>query len=510
MAQDRRLVIVSNRLPVALERPKEQEEWQLKPSSGGLVSALAPMLSRRGGLWIGWPGRTVPADGGWERPLAEHARDQGYDLLPVPLTEEELDGFYRGFSNGILWPLFHDMVSRCDFDPSFWYAYLSANQKFARAAAEHTTAEDFIWVHDYQLIHTGQMIRELDEGGPGGEGGGAGEGRRIGFFLHIPFPPLDVFLRLPWRGKILGALLAYDLLGFQTARDRRNFLNCVDRLLPGCTLAGEGSVVEVTLDGRTLKVGAFPIGIDFKSFDKTARSEAVEARRKELRHDVGPHDIVLGVDRLDYTKGLTERLRAFGNALERFPELREKVVLVQIVVPSREQVPEYQTLKAALDRLVGEINGRFSTSGWVPIRYHYRSVSRLDLVTLYRMARVGFVTSLKDGMNLVAKELCACQVDLDGALVLSEFAGAAAQLQEGALLVNPHDVEGTAGALYEALRMGGEERARRMEAMRRVVEEEDIFRWLESYLRAALGLEPRELPSSPEYLPDLDLETAWV
>jgi trehalose 6-phosphate synthase/phosphatase len=492
----RRLLVVSNRLPVVLE--KTVQGWTLRSGSGGLVSALAPVLSHRGGLWIGWPGIALEEGGGWEEILAAGFRERGYELVPVPLTEGEVKGFYEGFSNAVLWPLFHDQTGACDFEPSFWYSYLTVNQKFARTVIDHGRDDDFVWVQDYQLIHVAEQVRA------------EAPRRQIGFFLHIPFPPLDLLLKLPWRAQILGALLAYDLLGFQTPRDRRNFLTCLEHLLPEVEILRDQPIARVQVGDRVVQVGAFPIGIDARSFAETARSPEVEARMAELRRQIGPYQLVLGVDRLDYTKGLPERLQAFRNAIERFPELREQIILFQLTVPSREGVPEYQALKARVERLVGEINGAFSTAGWVPVHYHYRSLPRRDLVSLYRLARVCLVTSLKDGMNLVAKEFCACQVEARGVLVLSEFAGAAAQLQRGALLVNPHDIEGMADALRQAFRMGEDERWQRMKGMQEVLRQQDIFWWVDYYLRAALGEVPEDFRPPKEYFPPMDLEDSWI
>jgi trehalose 6-phosphate synthase len=495
-AGSRRLIVVSNRLPVVLRRTSGG--WRLKPGSGGLVSALAPVLSHRGGLWIGWPGLAVEPGGDWEELLDRGFRERGYELVPVVLTDEEVDGFYRGFSNSVLWPLFHDLTASCDFDPAFWYAYVEVNDRFARRVAEHTASDDFIWVQDYQLIHVGEHLRAHRPEA------------RVGFFLHIPFPPLDIFVRLPWRGQVLAALLAYDLVGFQTRRDLNNFLDCVERLLPEIEVDGGAGRARVTVGDRTMQVGAFPIGIDYAAFHDAAASEEVTERAAALRGKIGDYDLVVGVDRLDYTKGIPERLLAFGNALERYPELRERAILIQIVVPSREEVPEYQALKARVERLVGEINGRYSTAGWVPIQYHYRSLRKTDLVALYRMGRVCFVTSIKDGMNLVSKEYCACQVDGEGVLVLSEFAGAAGQLEPGALLVNPHDIEGMADALHRAFEMPVEERRRRMEAMQRVIAEQDIFWWVDGFLSTATGDGIGRLPEPRDYVPSIDLGDAWI
>ncbi len=487
-----RLLVVSNRLPIVLE--KKGGNWSLKPGSGGLVSALVPVLSRRGGVWIGWPGMPLERGGNWEAVLAEGYQEQGYDLVPVLLSRQEVKGFYDGFANAIIWPLFHDLLGRCNFEPSYWYAYLDVNEKFADCVVRHSQDNDFIWVQDYQLIHVAELIRRQNDGA------------RVGFFLHIPFPPLDILLKLPWRGQILKALLAYDLLGFQTPRDTRNFLTCLRNLVPEAEIDENGTITEVRLGSRTVKIGAFPIGIDFRSFEESARSAEVARRIVELRGRIGPAHLILGVDRLDYTKGLPERLKAFRNALQRHSELRERALLFQVVVPSREAVPAYQTLKAEIERLVGEINGEFSTVGWVPVHYHYKSFGRRDLIALYRMARTCFVTSIKDGMNLVAKEFCACQVEGWGVLVLSEFAGAAAQLQSGALLVNPHDIEGMADALKAAFDMGEDERRWRMEKMQDIVREQDIFWWVDYYLQAALGTVPDDFPRPTEYFPPMEIE----
>jgi trehalose 6-phosphate synthase/phosphatase len=488
-----RLLVVSNRLPIVLE--KRNDQWQPKPGSGGLVSALAPVLSHRGGVWIGWPGIAVDAEGDWKAVLARSYRERGYAMVPVLLSAEEVQGFYEGFANAILWPLFHDLLGQCNFDPSFWYTYLQVNERFASAVLTHSAEdEDFIWVHDYHLIHVAEFIRRRNEA------------LRVGFFLHIPFPPLDILLKLPWRGQILKALLAYDLLGFQTPRDTRNFIACLRALLPEAEISEEWPVTRVHLGARTVRVGAFPIGIDFQSYEESARSEELTRRIGELRGQIGPAHLILGIDRLDYTKGLRERLAAFRNALQRHKSLRERVLLFQVVVPSREGVPEYQTLKAEIERLVGEINGEFSTAGWVPVHYHYKSLVRRDLIALYRMARICFVTPIKDGMNLVAKEFCACQVEGRGTLVLSEFAGAAAQLQGGALLVNPHDIEGMADALKTAFDLSEEERRWRMEEMRRLLREQDIFWWVDYYLQAALGTVPQDFRAPREYFPLLEIE----
>lgn len=462
-----RLVVVSNRLPVSLH--KEGERWRPHAGSGGLVTALKPVLSRQHGTWLGWPG---VADGpetegvDWNEVLSEAREDAGFELGAVSLDAEDVALYYEGFSNGIIWPLFHDRVGDCDFDRRYWRSYLQVNRKFADAVLKRTTPDDLVWVHDYHLFHLGELLRERRADQP------------LGFFLHIPFPPPDIFVRLPWWEELLHALLAYDRVAVQTTRDLRNLQICLKRLMPDAEVHTEDGRVEVSAGSRTVRLEAHPIGIDGRSWTKAAKSEEVARESAKLEQGLRGAAMVLGVDRLDYTKGLLERLDAFELLLERKPELHRRVALVQLVVPSREGVARYQTLKSDLERKVGAMNGRFGTPDWTPVRYLYRSLPRDEVMALYRTARVCFVTSLKDGMNLVAKEFCACQVAEPGALVLSRFAGAASQLKCGALLVNPHDISGTSNTLARALEMPLPERARRMKLMQDNVREQDVHWWV--------------------------------
>jgi len=485
-----RLVVVSNRLPVVLK--KERDIWHIRPGAGGLVTALASVLGHRGGVWVGWPGISPEEMPECQSLIQDGSELSGYQLVPVALTRQEIDRYYYGFSNAVLWPLFHDLTGHCDFNPAYWQSYLEVNHRFAQSACEYSRGDDFIWVHDYQLIHVAHFLREC------------GCEHTLGFFLHIPFPSIDIFLKLPWRAHILRALLAYDLLGFQTARDRRNFITCLRHLVPDVHISGKGSISLAQVGDRTVHIGSFPIGLDARGISKAVVSEAVEHRIADVRREIGHYTMILGVDRLDFTKGIIERLRAFRNALERYPDLRERVVFMQIVAPSREDAPEYQSLKARIERLVGEINGAYSTPGWVPVNYLYQMFSYSDLLALYHIAHVAFVTPLKDGMNLVAKEYCMCQQGGQGVLILSEFAGAASQLQSGALLVNPHDIEGMADALFKALRMGPDERRRRMQKMRSIIRKQDVFWWVDRYLRAAIGRPLDSFTGQEEYFPKIE------
>jgi trehalose 6-phosphate synthase len=333
----------------------------------------------------------------------------------------------------------------------------------------------------------------------------AGSKARIAFFLHIPFPPLDVYVKLPWRFQLLHALLAYDLVGFQTLRDRRNFLQCVRALIHEARAIGKGQIVSIQHGGREVRIGAFPIGIDYNDFVKRASTPEVTQKAEALRAQLPNRQLILGVDRLDYTKGIPWRLEAFRNALTRYPELRERVTLVQVVIPSREDIPRYHELKTRIEGLVGEINGQFTQpGGWVPIHYVFRSIENTDLLAYYRAAEIALVTPLKDGMNLVAKEYCACSIEEDCVLILSEFAGAAPQLQGGALLVNPYDVEGVADAMRLAFHMPSDERRGRMRRMRRAIRKQEIYWWADSFLRAAIAKDLSAFPLPSDYVPRRD------
>ncbi|HUG16190.1 MAG TPA: trehalose-6-phosphate synthase [Thermomicrobiales bacterium] len=486
-----RLVVVSNRLPVVLAQAPDGRVTA-QPGSGGLISAIAPALRNRGGIWIGWPGT-----GSVEsiRPALDDAsRGTGYALEPVELSAELIAGYYYGFSNEIIWPLFHDLPSRCNFVPRYWRDYQAANRVFAEAIERVTVGDDFVWVHDYHLMDVAEQLHNI------------GARRRTGFFLHIPFPPVDLFLKLPWRFEVLRGLMEFDVLGFQTARDTRNFVHCVRTLLPNATVSGRRSSYVLQLPGNRTVVGSFPIGIDARDFEEGARSDDV-LRAMQLSLDRLPNmKMILGIDRLDYTKGVPERLVAFQETLRAYPELQGCTTLIQVVVPSREDVPEYQILRSEVERLVGEVNGEFTQPGWVPIHYIYRPLDRTELLAYYRMSDVCVVTPLKDGMNLVSKEYCACNVEGDGVLILSEFAGSAAQLHRGAIMVNPHDIEGTARAIHQAVTMPIDERRSRMRRLKSVVRRDDIFWWTDMYLRAAISKRLDDFLTSEYFVPRSNLE----
>lgn len=489
-----RFLIVSDRLPIVLTRD-EREGWHAAPAAGALISALAPVLRNHRGTWIGWPGASEEEVPALREVLAGAIQVGGYPLRPVSLTDQERRGCYGGFSGEVIWPLFHDFQQECNFDPAYWRAYQKVNRKFARAVANALSRNarqgghsDFVWVHDHLLMNVAAELRKI------------GAAARTAFFSHLPFPSPDVFVKMPWRDGLLAGLLAYDQIGFQTPRDLVNFLDCVRMLVPGAYLAPcEGRLwtirAEIAGSDIDLKAGAFPIGVDFEDLTARAALPEVEARTAALSASLNGRRLILGVDRLDRSKGIVEKLRAFAEALARYPEeLREKVVLVQVVVPSRETLPRHTALRTEIERLVGGINGRFGGLGWTPVHYLYRSLDPAELLAHYRAADVALITPLKAGMNLVAKEFCAAHRNGRGTLVLSEFAGAATQLADGAFLVNPYDARATARTLVRALRLTPQERAARMRKLRDRVRREDLSWWTESFLETALGGSVTGLP----------------
>ncbi len=419
------------------------------------------------GAWIGWPGSTD--DAGLE-PFVE----DGLQLVPVHLSEDEVEDFYEGFSNGTLWPLYHDLVAKPEFHREWWDAYVRVNHRFAVRAAEIAAEGATVWVQDYQLQLVPQMLRDLRPD------------LRIGFYLHIPFPPAELFSQLPWRRQILEGLLGADLIGFQLPGGAGNFV----RLVRGRVGHKTHRDMVYLPDGRTVKASAFPISIDATGFIELARTEAVHKRAEEIREALGnPRKIFLGVDRLDYTKGIYPRLRAFAELLADGKLDVEDAVFVQVATPSRERVEQYRILRDDIDRLVGRINGDLGRIGRPAISYLHSSYPREEMAALYRAADIMVVTPYRDGMNLVAKEYVACRYDDDGALVLSEFAGAAHELRQ-AYLVNPYDINGMKSALMEAFEASPREATRRMRAMRKQVVDNDVTAWANNFLSELADARP--------------------
>jgi alpha,alpha-trehalose-phosphate synthase [UDP-forming] len=456
-------VVAASRLPVdQVEGPDGTPEWRTSP--GGLVSALEPVMRKADGVWIGW-------SGGPGEPAAPFDVSDLH-LVTVGLSAEEIRKYYEGFCNATLWPLYHDVIAPPGFHRSWWEAYVRVNRRYAEAAAAQAAPGATVWVHDYQLQLVPGMLRRL-----------RGD-VRIGTFIHIPFPGYGIFAQLPWRRQIVDGLLGSDVLGFQRHGDAANFLQAARRLTWATT---KGTLVRLppAAEGgppREVRVGTFPISIDTAAYEELARQETVQKRAREIRQALGnPHVVLLGIDRLDYTKGILHRLNAYGELLAEgrigFPE----AVLVLVASPSRERVEHYRQLRDEIELTVARINGDHAELGSAPIHYLHQTYPREEMVALYLAADVMLVTSLRDGMNLVAKEYVACRLDETGALVLSEFTGSADELSS-ALLVNPHDIEGLKDAIVRAAELPRAEARRRMRAMRRRVCEHDVGHWAATFL----------------------------
>jgi trehalose 6-phosphate synthase len=462
----RPIVIAANRLPVM--RTDDDGDWT--PSPGGLVRALYPMLRDTGGTWVGWTGN--PDDD------PEPFTVEGVDLRPVPISAAEVNLYYEGFSNDALWPLYHDALRESTYDSDQWDAYQVVNERFATALADIAPEGSIVWIHDYQLQLVPGLLRALRPD------------LTIGFFLHIPFPSVDLFTRLPWRDEIVQGLLGCDLVGFQRPRDAQNFITTVDQLLD--VEVGDDTVVY---NGRTIAAGEFPISIDVDEVEEIASGRATRQRTSQIRARLGdPEVIMLGVDRLDYTKGIGLRLRAFARLLEDGRLDPTRHVMVQVATPTREAVEHYQDERASIERLVGEINGRFSRIGLPVVHYLYQSLPYDELVALYRAGDVMLVTPFRDGMNLVAKEYAAAHIDGDGVLVLSEFAGAADELTD-AVQVNPHDDRALEDAIVEAVEMHRHERRARMAGLRDQIRKSDVQGWAGRFLAALDVASATDTPS---------------
>jgi trehalose 6-phosphate synthase len=457
------LVVVANRLPVdRIVEPDGSTHWRTSP--GGLVAALEPVMKTVNGAWVGWPGRA-------DLDLEPFDAD-GIRLLPVSLSEDDVAEYYEGMSNDTFWPLYHDVIASPRYRRVWWDAYVRVNRRFATRAAEAVGPGGTVWVHDYQLQLVPQMVRELRPD------------VTIGYFHHIPFPASGIYMQLPWRVPVLRGLLGADVIGFQRHSDARNFQTTAHRLLHVESRASHITVPTENGGTRTVLAKAFPISIDTASYAELAHRPSVVARAQEIRESVGnPRCILLGVDRLDYTKGIRHRLKAFGELLGDERLSVADATLITVASPSREGVDAYAELRDEIELTVGRINGTYDTLDHTAIRYLHHSYPKEEMAALYLAADVLLVTALRDGMNLVAKEYVAMRDDDRGVLVLSEFAGAADELSS-ALLVNPHDIDGLKDAIMTAVNMPADEQRRRMRSMRRKVIKHDVQAWSAAFLSA--------------------------
>ena len=477
-----RTIIVSNRLPTKVLRTAD-DELSFQASEGGLATGLGSIYRQEGNVWVGWPGLFV-ADAAEEDYVREQLRHDSME--PVFLTEDEISDYYEGFSNSTLWPTFHYFPQYATYEPAHWAAYVAVNEKFCQAVLALAGPDDTIWVHDYQLLLLPAMLRA------------ARPRATIGFFLHIPFPSYELVRVLPWARELVAGMLGADLIGFHTFGFMRHFLSSVSHLLGFAAHNG-----RLEAGPRTVLVDTFPMGIDYERYAQAAVSEAARQHEASYRQALGDIRVVLSIDRLDYSKGIAERLRAFEQLLLRHPEWRGQVSLIMVVVPSRDQVAQYAALKEEIDELVGRINAAYRTMSWTPIHYFYRSFPPDELASLYRLAEVGLVTPMRDGMNLVAKEFVASKTDENGVLILSERAGAARELSD-ALIINPTDIDQLTAALHEALVMPQAEQARRMRAMRSLVQQYDVFAWTDLFMDRLAFAKQQQLSLHTDMLtPDL-------
>jgi trehalose 6-phosphate synthase len=464
-------VVVANRLPVDEITTDSGREWRRSP--GGLVTALHPILARERGIWVGWAGSAGPAPSPFEV--------DGIRLYPVALKEADVENYYEGQSNASIWPLYHDAVETPVYHRHWREAYREVNRRFAEATDTVAPPGAAVWVQDYQLQLVPAMLRQRRPD------------LRIGFFLHIPFPPIELFMQLPQREEIIRGLLGADLVGFQTPLGAQNFLHLAHHL-QGLRRRG----LSVQVDGRSVRAGAFPVSIDVEEMESLIDTIEVRARADEIRAELGrPKTLILGVDRLDYTKGIQHRLHAYHELLADGRLSTPDTVFVQVATPSRERVEHYSRLRENVEREVGRINGEFGRVGAPAVHYLHQSYSRSELAALYRAADVMAVTPLRDGMNLVAKEYVAARTDLGGALVLSEFAGAARELRQ-AYMCNPHDINSIKDAIMRAVEADRTEAAKRMHAMRRYLRDHGGRQWAADFLTALGTSSTMELARTPE------------
>ncbi|MEA3313228.1 MAG: bifunctional alpha,alpha-trehalose-phosphate synthase (UDP-forming)/trehalose-phosphatase, partial [Caldisericota bacterium] len=463
-----RLIIVSNRLPVTVI--KRKNGLSFNHSVGGLATGLGSFHNSHNSIWVGWPGVPCEKLNKKNRKSIETKLISEFSCYPVFLTQTNVDLYYNGFCNKTVWPLFHYFIQHAIFNKKLWEAYKQVNKIFSEKILENANPDDIIWIHDYHLLLLPKLLREKLPNA------------KIGFFLHIPFPSYEIFRLFPWRREILDGLLGADLIGFHTYSYVKHFLETVRRILDY-----EHAYGEITLSNRVVRVDAFPMGIDYEKFADAASDVKVQRKINRIRKKVGDRKVILSVDRLDYTKGIPERLETFDFFLDRYPEFKEKITYIIITVPSRTKVEHYRLLKKQVDELVGKINGKYGTFGWIPIWYIYRSLPFYTLAALYSIADIALVTPLRDGMNLVSKEFIASKVDSKGVLILSEMTGAAEELGE-AIIVNPNNREEIAEALEEALLMPDEEQIERTKIMQKRLMRYNAKRWASDFIDSLLDI----------------------
>jgi alpha,alpha-trehalose-phosphate synthase [UDP-forming] len=460
-----KIIVIANRIPCNISITDEGIRY--KKSIGGLVTALDPILLKNGGLWIGWNGQTIENIPDKQKIcIADECSIKNYSVKCVKLTKKEIRNYYHGFSNRSIWPLFHGFIFQSYFSLDYWKSYTYVNRKFCNSALEEINGNELIWVHDYHLTLLPEMLKQTNPE------------LKVMFFLHIPFPNFEIFRVLPWNKEILIGLLGCSLLGFQTRGDAINFLASCKELLDARVDFKKRTVIH---DKRTTAVKNIPVSIDFDRFNKKAGRKSADSFLNSKK--IGPNTkLIISVERLDYTKGIKERILAIERFFEKYPKYRRKLIFLQISVPSRTKIREYISLKKETDELVGRINGRFSDEMWSPIHYIYKAIPQTKLIELYKAADICLVTPLRDGMNLVSKEYVSCKTEGNGVLILSRFAGAADEMGRHAIMVNPYDIEEVADSINTALNLHWNTKKAMMSELRKIVGQNDVFDWARKFL----------------------------
>ncbi len=477
-------IIVSNRLPIKISR-NEKKQLEYQTSAGGLATGLGSIYKEGNNLWIGWPG-LVSKKKEEKKEITKHIGKES--MFPIFLTEDDIRDFYEGFSNETLWPNFHYFTQYAIYEPRLWEAYKRVNRKFADEILKKAEPGDTLWIHDYQLMLVPGMLRE------------AQPDLSIGFFLHIPFPSYEIFRLLPWRRELLNGVLGSDLVGFHTYDDMRHFLSSASRLAGLSSSQG-----QVVVNNRQVMVDSFPMGIDYDKYAEAAASPGALEKEVHYRISLGDQKLILSIDRLDYSKGIPQRLEAFEMFFDRYPKYRDKVSLIMVVVPSRDSVGKYKELKEEVDRLVGRINGKYGKINWTPVHFFYRSFPLEELSAFYRMADVALVTPMRDGMNLVCKEFIASKINKKGVLILSEMCGASKELSD-AILINPNDTNQLVEAINEALTMPEEEQIQHNTNMQNSLKRYNISHWVNLFMKSLTTIKETQRSMQTRHLDELSQE----
>ncbi len=484
------IILVSALIPVSIE--EENGEYKAKVSPGGLITTLSQSIKGKSVKWFGWYGFEKFSKH-IEELIIEEGKKKGLNLFPISLSKEEIYNFFNMFSNGVIWPLFHSFTQYCRFNEDYWHFYKKANEKFARKILKHIDKDTVLWVHDYHFFLLPKYIKEKNKN------------VKINFFLHIPFPSPEIFLKLPWRKEIIDGFLNFDFAGFHTQIDKENFINCVKHFY-NVKEEKADYFTDIYIQGKKIRLASIPISIDFNFYDKSARKKETVKIFKDLKEKYKDKHLIISVDRIDYTKGLVEKLNGYRRFLEKYPEYREKVVLMISTAPNVKKLPEYENLEKEFHHKIAEINGSLGTENWRPVLFINRRLSLEELTAYYRTADISLITPIKDGLNIVCKEYAASNVDLNGAVILSEFAGASTEIGDFVYLVNPNDIENIADTIKKVIEEKQEIKKEKMENLRKHINKFNIYWWAETYFKIAEG---KNINNFPKIYKNYPLHEVW-